>query len=305
MSDGGLVSVVIPVYRDGVRAVAAAKAMLAQALPPGRGLEIVLVDDGSDDDTPALLATLGDPRVRVVTALRNQGRSAARNMGAAAARGDLVVFMDCDCVPSDGYLAAHVEALAKGAVASTGHVGGDGRGFWSRYQEEASSRRRRQHDAGLACAGSSQNLAVRREAFDVVGGFDTGYLQYGFEDRDLLLRMSKLGDVAWTDGARVSHQDALTLAQVAAKMAEAAQSSSRRFSERHPGAYRSLGYAALDARLRPWLRHPARVFAPLASQVARAFDASRAGDWLPHPLARWLVKAASAAAYLGGTARSA
>lgn len=298
------VSVVIPVYNDGMRALAAASAMLRQTLPESYALEVILVDDGSTDDTPAQLASCNDIRVRMVVLPRNAGRSAARNSGVAAARGEIVVFMDCDCIPADGYLAAHVDALIQGAVASTGHVTGDGNGFWSRYQQEASARRRRQYAAGVTYAGSSQNLAVWHSAFDAAGGFDTGYERYGFEDRDLLLRMSQLGEVVWSDVAWVSHRDTLTASQVAAKLTEAAEYSSQRFLERHRTAYKLLGYAAIDSRVRPWLAVPSKVLSPLASAVAAGFDATHGARWLPYFFAKWVVMITGAVSYLAGTARA-
>jgi GT2 family glycosyltransferase len=240
----------------------------------------------------------------VHTLPNNQGRSAARNAGVAAAFGSLVVFMDCDCVPADGYLTAHIDAMSGGAIASTGHVTGSGHGFWNRYQQEASLRRRNQHETGMMYAGSSQNLAVRRSAFDTVGGFDTGYRRYGFEDRDLLIRLAELGQVAWALGAVVSHQDALNLSLVVTKMAEAAEHSSQRFLERHPVPYRLLGYAGIDCRVRPWLAVMGKFLAPLASTVAVGFDAMRSDQWLPYPIAKWVVKSTGAAAYLAGTARA-
>ena len=304
MTSPDLVSVVIPVYRDGARACAAANAMLLQSLPDGVQREVVVVDDGSDDDTAMQLSACRDPRIRVLRLPCNQGRSAARNVGVAIAAGEFVVFMDCDCVPDAGYLAAHLAALSAGAVTSAGHVTGTGGGFWDRYQHEASSRRQHQHASGMPYAGSSQNLAVRRSEFEAVGGFDTGYRRYGFEDRDLLLRIAKHGRVAWAEGAIVHHQDAITLTQVTAKMMEAGEHSSQHFATRHPNAYRQLGYAALDARLRPALMPLASCSVPVASLLAAGFDSIRGGHWLPYSLAKWIVKVTSALAYLGGTARA-
>lgn len=298
-----LVSVVIPVYRDAARARDAALALLDQKLPPEAVLDVILVDDGSADGTVEELSRL-EPMVRVLALPHNQGRSGARNAGAAVAAGSIVLFMDCDCLPADqNLLLGHISVLESGAVASCGHVTGTGADFWGRYQEDASHRRRRQHASGTDYAGSSQNLAVRRSEFEAIGGFDTGYRRYGFEDRDLLIRLGQRGPIAWTT-ATVRHQDQLCLTQVASKMAEAGEYSSQRFAGYHPDAYRQLGYAAIDAQLHSAAKPLARLTTPFVWAVAHAFDCMNCERWLPYAFARWLVRMTSALAYLGGTARS-
>lgn len=297
------VSVVVPVYRDATRARAAARALLDQKMPPEAVLEVILVDDGSADGTTEELRNL-EPTVRVLGLAHNQGRSRARNAGATAATGSVVLFMDCDCLPSDrNFLLGHIAALDSGAVASCGHVTGTGHDFWSRFQDDASRRRQRQHEVGIEFAGSSQNLAVRRAHFETIGGFDIGYRRYGFEDRDLLIRLGQRGPIAWTTST-VRHQDHLSLTQVATKMAEAGQHSSRRFASRHPEPYRQLGYAAIDAHLHPAYKPLGRLATPFAIAMATAFDRMRCDRWLPYVAARLVVKLTSALAYLGGTARS-
>ena len=88
------VSVIIPCYRAADTLRRAAASALAGA--PG-DLELLLVDDGSPDDTPALCDALagGDPRIRALHR-ENGGAGAARNTGLGAARGDWVLFLDAD-----------------------------------------------------------------------------------------------------------------------------------------------------------------------------------------------------------------
>jgi glycosyltransferase involved in cell wall biosynthesis len=62
--------------------------------------ELIVIDDASRDGTSDYLATLCDPRIRIVTAERNGGPSAARNLGLKAARAGIVAFLDSD----DAYL---------------------------------------------------------------------------------------------------------------------------------------------------------------------------------------------------------
>ena len=101
-----MVSVVIPVFDAGGRLLEAIVSVERQHYEP---LEIVVVDDGSTDDTPAVIASLGT-RVR---SLRqpNAGPAAARNRGLAAARGELFAFLDADDLWPDGKLQRQVAAL--------------------------------------------------------------------------------------------------------------------------------------------------------------------------------------------------
>ncbi len=85
-------SVVICTYNRGPVLVGAMQSVLAQ---DGEGLELVVVDDGSTDDTEARVTALDDPRVRYVKR-ENGGLSAARNTGAEHASGDYLAFLDDD-----------------------------------------------------------------------------------------------------------------------------------------------------------------------------------------------------------------
>lgn len=94
MSERPLASIVVPVY-DGAAFVAeAVGSALAQTYP---NLEVVVVDDGSRDATPAVVDALAerDPRVRALHQA-NAGPSAARNAGLERARGEYVAFLDAD-----------------------------------------------------------------------------------------------------------------------------------------------------------------------------------------------------------------
>lgn len=296
-----MISVVIPVYRDAMNVLELADALSRQRLPEGCPLEIIIVDDGSGDGTAGVLKEHETGTLRVVSLAKNRGRAEARNAGAEAAHGEFLYFIDCDCRPLAGdWLMAHLQELRRGCIASCGPVTGDGHGFWARYQAEASTRREHQHTRGIVYSGSSQNCAVRSETFQRVGGFDTRYREYGFEDRDLFLRLSRLGEVGWSRDAVVRHLDALTLPTVLAKMRNAGGGSAILFSRDHPDAYRSLGYAAIDSRLHGWLRFVCALFGPLLN-AAPAVDSLLGYSWIPYAIRKVIVKLLGALAFCRGS----
>ena len=95
------ISVIIPAYNRATLLPATLDAVLAQTLPPD---EVIVVDDGSIDDTAAVARGYA-PRVRCLT-IANGGDLVARNAGMAAARGSHVAFCDSDDVWRPGFLAA-------------------------------------------------------------------------------------------------------------------------------------------------------------------------------------------------------
>jgi GT2 family glycosyltransferase/peptidoglycan/xylan/chitin deacetylase (PgdA/CDA1 family) len=194
------VSVVIPSYnrRDSLLSVIAA---LSAQIYPSERYEIIVVLDGSDDGSQAALAeaeAIGQVRVLWQP---NQGAGRARNRGAEAARGDLVVFLDDDVVPRDGLLAAHVAAHAQspgGAVLGQMLLAVQGpRSVIVRWEEEWYAR----HFAELARADYAfecwdffaGNVSLARQDFLDLGGFDASFTNYGCEDWELGLRLLKSG----------------------------------------------------------------------------------------------------------------
>jgi dolichol-phosphate hexosyltransferase len=87
-------SILMPVYNEEDRVTDAVKQALAVDYPCE--IELVVVDDGSRDGTPAALGTLDDPRVRVVRHERNAGKGAAIRTAAEHAEGEYLVILDAD-----------------------------------------------------------------------------------------------------------------------------------------------------------------------------------------------------------------
>src|SRR5215467_798370 len=114
-NDGLDISVVLTTYDRRHRLPRAIASVLAQ---DDVRFELIVVDDASRDGTPDYLATLADPRIRVITAERNCGPSAARNLGLKAARAGIVAFLDSD----DAYLLHRLSAPLAAFAADAGLV---------------------------------------------------------------------------------------------------------------------------------------------------------------------------------------
>lgn len=114
------VSVVIPTRDRWPLLEVAVRSVLAQR---DVELEVIVVDDGSTDNTPSRLQALGDARVRVVPHKRSEGVARARNDGIAAARGPWVAFLDDDDAWAPFKLRHQLDALAtSGGFSYTGLV---------------------------------------------------------------------------------------------------------------------------------------------------------------------------------------
>jgi len=189
------VSVVVPAYNAARFVGQAILSAQAQSLPP---LEIIVVDDGSDDQTVAVVER-EFPQVRLLTQ-SHRGVSAARNRGWRATRGALIAFLDADDFFLPGKLAAQVRLLESNRRLGVAHSG------WLIADEQGHVTRQvtpwvYAPDLDLATwvlwkpvlLGA---MVLRREWLERAGGFAEDLSQA--EDVDLLLRLSCMGcRAAW------------------------------------------------------------------------------------------------------------
>ena len=100
-------SVIVPAYNSAPYIEEAVRSVLAQTMPD---LEVVVVDDGSPDESAAVVSAIDDQRVRLVRKA-NGGLASARNAGISAARGEVLGFLDGDDRWRPDKAQSHLEVL--------------------------------------------------------------------------------------------------------------------------------------------------------------------------------------------------
>jgi len=297
------VVVIIPVFRDYDRARQTVAAILRCSVPSPFSVRVHVVDDGSGDGTAERLSEQFGGRIEIIGLPENLGRSAARNAGATNISADLLLFVDADCEPSDDrFLAAHLLSIREADV-SMGVVEGQDDGFWHAYQQAARVRRDRLARRTFVAHFTTQNVMIDARLFNSVGGFDEAFKGYGFEDRDLAIRLARAGArFTIAPGARVIHRDTLDLAQVCRKMGEAGATTSQIFASRYPFEYRTLGYEAIDGQRHPWRGVLAKLLWPVF-QPWTQHDAWLQWRLVPFKLRAGIVRIMVAVSYLRGTLR--
>lgn len=106
-----MVSVVLPTFNRADTVGRAVRSVLAQTFTD---FELIIIDDGSTDDTEAVLTAFTDPRMRVIRSMINRGVSAARNAGIRESRGQFLAFQDSDDSWRPQKLERQVERLIQG-----------------------------------------------------------------------------------------------------------------------------------------------------------------------------------------------
>jgi glycosyltransferase involved in cell wall biosynthesis len=118
-----MVSVIIPAFNAEAWVGAAIESILAQTW---RQFEVLIVDDGSQDQTAAVVKSISDPRVSLIRQ-GNRGAASARNRGLAASTGDYIQFLDADDVISEQKIEKQIEALRQAPAGSVASCA------WSRF----------------------------------------------------------------------------------------------------------------------------------------------------------------------------
>jgi glycosyltransferase involved in cell wall biosynthesis len=276
-----LVSVIVPTYNRAGLIGPSVASLLAQT---GVAFEVVVVDDGSTDDTRAVLARIEDPRLRVI-AIAHGGVAAARNAGVAASRGHYVAFHDSDDEALPGRLERPVAVLSErpelGLVIMNGRFlpPDDADGPEEPWIKPAVTKTLVGRTIGVAEVfrwnlGQLQGMCFTRHALDMVGPFDGTYRI--LDDLDLVLRVAARFPAAFVDEPVFRYRrhsggiarDRTTIREEAIRIAD-------RLVAAHPEVLPVLGRSE-------FLRRQARRHARLARERLRVGDPLGARVALQH-----------------------
>lgn len=192
------ISVIIPTRNRRSLLARAVASVMAQE---EQDFELIVVNDGSTDDTAAYLVSLTDPRLRMISNPRNLGVAKVRNIALEASRGDVVAMLDDDDVYLPGRLSVPLTIFAQhpdvvGAMSSAVRLRRSG-------NDPANPHVLRVPDTKLApeafewalfcflVGSEGSGITFRREDAIAIGGFDERLIWH--EDREFLIRLGRRG----------------------------------------------------------------------------------------------------------------
>jgi mycofactocin system glycosyltransferase len=203
-----MVSIVIPVYNRPLEIQQCLSSLLTLDYPADK-VEVIVVDDASRDHTAAVVRRFN---TRLIIQPHNQGQSAARNIGAEAAQGEIIAFLDSDCIASPNWLRELVPYFQDSRVALVG-------GYVDAYYREKRMDRYEQACSALNMGPEplmgrgdrcvfyvpTCNMLVRKAVYKQAGGLDER-LRVG-EDVDLCWRLMAAGHhLLYKPGGAVLHK---------------------------------------------------------------------------------------------------
>jgi len=244
------VSVVICTYNRANLLEGALRSLDTQTMDR-RAYEIVVVDDGSTDDSPQAAARAQLQGSFQYHRIEHAGRAAARNEGIARAKGEVILFVDDDILAPPTlieqhwrYHMKHPQSVVRGPIVLVPEykVPEDYRPTW------------RDRSAAFFC---TCNASVSKQALVSAGGFDASFVEYGFEDNELGWRLRQGGcrarfnlhAVVFHYKPPLQQQDLNALMRQAEELGRSAVA----YYRKHP--HWRVGLATgLHVLLRPWNR---------------------------------------------------
>lgn len=212
-----LISVVIPTYNRAAVLLRAVDSVLKQSF---KNFELIVVDDGSTDETKELLATFIDSENFLYFKHQNRGVSCARNFGVERARGELICFLDSD----DEWLPHKLEEQIQFLESHPEHQIVYGEELWVRNGKRVNQKNIHKKSGGhifkecvQQCLIAPSSVMLSKKLFFEMKGFDESFLVC--EDYDLWLKISSLYEIGFIEKPLIikhgGHADQLSTKYVA------------------------------------------------------------------------------------------
>ena len=206
-TNASTVSVIVPFYNEEKYLQECLESLTKQTYTP---LEVIAIDDGSTDRSQTIVETF--PTVKLLNQ-NHAGPGMARNLGAAKARGNILVFADADMVYDPEYVSRLVKPIARGTAFGTSHIDervANRKNIWSKCWSINAGHEKGKRTPPHLSGKLNIFRALKLKDFLRVGGFDP-YKGY-FDDISLSEKLGKKSDVV--HGAIAYHYNPSTLLEV-------------------------------------------------------------------------------------------
>jgi len=206
--DKPFISIIIPTHNSASTLAEGIKGCLNQDYPRDR-LEIIVVDDGSKDDTKKVVESFP---VKYIYQ-KKAGPASARNNGWRNSKGHGLCFIDADCIPYTNWVSKLARHCDRGDIdAVAGSYAVDGCRYLLDKFVHYEIKYRHSKMPEYTNSFGTYNVLVKRHVFEALGGFDSGYCNASGEDSDLAYRIIKAGHkIYFEKQALVSHHNSLRI----------------------------------------------------------------------------------------------
>jgi glycosyltransferase involved in cell wall biosynthesis len=216
------VSIIIVVYNEENCIKKCLEAILNQSYTD---FELLIIDD-STDNTPSVVSTIQDKRIRYIRGDKRSSVAEARNIGISQAGGEYIFFTDADCVPTRYWVEEGLRIFDEIKCPAV-----EGRTFYATSKTTIADRVIEKDSRNLY--NGTDNIAYRKDLLVAIGGFDESF-GIAFEDQDLGYRIKEYGDIVYAENMIVMHQQKTYSAKKLASDSRRAQDAVK-FFKKYPG----------------------------------------------------------------------
>jgi len=201
-----MISIIIPVFNAEKTIIQTLRGLENQTM---NDFEVIVVDDGSTDDSSKLVTEFKNESGLSVKLIHqeNSGPAKARNLGVEQSKGDIIIFLDSDCIPPENWVEEMVKPL-KGRVVgcNCGYKVRNKESLVARYVDYEIAKRHEKLIGKTIDTIGSYSASFFKDIFIRANGFNTEYRIASGEDFDLAFNVRKLGyDLVFTGKTFVYH----------------------------------------------------------------------------------------------------